>query len=278
MAQARQVLLQPVRVVASASWLYPFKGLWYFISHPFLWPLLKARLLPCILLSIFVLANLFIWTYLPQVAVMAIFHYPGGAWVNGTFLVLGEAAAIVAILFECFMVDETQVDIFDSVLVEKGFEDLVSGSRPVAPKGIFENDNPVKRLGKPYRAAVYQPFSFRQIIEFILCLPLNFIPIVGVPLFIFLTGHRSGLLQHHRYFVLRDMDRKERNAFLKQRRWKYTWFGTAALTLQLVPVLSMVFLLTTSCGSALWAAKLEEERRLLEGDTPQGQEYQDDPV
>lgn len=34
--------------------------------------------------------------------------------------------------------------------------------------------------------------------------------------------------------------------------------------LQLVPVLSMFFLLTTACGSALWVAKLEEQKKLIE--------------
>lgn len=34
--------------------------------------------------------------------------------------------------------------------------------------------------------------------------------------------------------------------------------------LQLVPVLSMFFLLTTAAGSALWAVKLEEQKRLIE--------------
>jgi hypothetical protein len=41
-------------------------------------------------------------------------------------------------------------------------------------------------------------------------------------------------------------------------------FGTVALLLQLVPVLSMVFLLTSAAGSALWAVKLEERRRIDE--------------
>jgi len=35
--------------------------------------------------------------------------------VNGVFLVLGEGATIIAILFESFLVDETLVDIFDAV-------------------------------------------------------------------------------------------------------------------------------------------------------------------
>lgn len=267
------IFVRPAKAVVSASSLYPLKGLFYFVAHPFLYPLLRARLLPAFLLSIFVLGNLFFWTYLPQVAFLAIFHY-AGAWLNGTFLVLGEGAAIVAILFEAFFVDESQLDIFDSILVEKGFEDLVSTRRPVAVEG----DNPVKRLGRPTRSSVYGPFSLRQIVEFILLLPLNFIPIVGVPLFLVLTGYRAGPLHHWRYFKLREFDRKQRNAFVKRRRWQYTWFGAVALMLQLVPVLSMLFLLTTAAGSALWAADLEKQRRQQEAQSHEGPEYTDDPV
>jgi hypothetical protein len=40
-------------------------------------------------------------------------------------------------------------------------------------------------------------------------------------------------------------------------------FGTVALILQLVPILSMFFLLTTAAGSALWVVKLEEQKRLI---------------
>jgi hypothetical protein len=52
--------------------------------------------------------------------------------------------------------------------------------------------------------------------------------------------------------------------------------------LQLVPVLSMFFLLTTACGSALWVVKLEEQKRLVaeapvvDSDAPLA--YTDDPV
>lgn len=37
------------------------QGIYYFLSHPFLYPLFQARLLPGALLSLFVLSNLFIW-------------------------------------------------------------------------------------------------------------------------------------------------------------------------------------------------------------------------
>jgi hypothetical protein len=87
--------------------------------------------------------------------------------------------------------------------------------------------------------------------------------------------------------------KKEKNAEIRSRRWKYTWFGTIALLLQLVPVLSMFFLLTTAAGSALWAVKLEEQKgrmedarvlaqeegvRGTEGDEEAPPAYTDDPI
>lgn len=57
-----------------------------------------------------------------------------------------------------------------------------------------------------------------------------------------------------------------------------------ALLLQLVPVLSMLFLITTAAGSALWAAKIEKARKRVatgpepEQAPPEYAEYADNPV
>jgi len=40
----------------------------------------------------------------------------------------------------------------------------------------------------------------------------------------------------------------------------YSRFGTTTLILQLMPVLSMFFLLTSAAGTALWVADLEREK------------------
>ena len=166
------------------------------------------------------------------------------------------------------------MDVFDSVLINEGLGDLVAQGRILKPEG----ENPVKQLGKPTMSAVYSPFSFRQIIEFIIFLPFNLIPVVGTPVFLILTGYRAGPLQQWRYFKLLKWTKKERNAFLSKRKLRYTWFGTVALLLQLVPVLSMLFLLTTAAGSALWVVKLEKQRVLVDGGSQAGPEYADDPV
>ncbi|PGH27585.1 hypothetical protein AJ80_00827 [Polytolypa hystricis UAMH7299] len=254
------------------------QGIIYFLSHPYLWPLFRARLLPIVLLSGFIYTILFLFTYLPQVAFLALFQGLTSAFINGTFLVLGEGAAIVALLFEAFFVDETLVDVFDAVLVSKGSEYLLVESRTLHPD---ETTNPVRKLGKPTRSAVYSPFSIRQIVEFVVLLPLNFVPVAGTPMFLFLTGYRAGPLHHWRYFSLRDFSKKERKAFVAKRTLRYTWFGAVALILQLIPMFSMFFLLTTAAGSALWVADIEKRRReAAERVTsrPVGEEYRDNPV
>lgn len=225
------------------------------------------------MLSIFVFTTLFVWTYLPQVAFLALFHGRDLAWINGAFLVLGEGAAVTALLFEAFFVDETLVDVFDATLINEGYRDLVATSRTLGPAAC----DPVKELGKPTTSAVYSPFSLRQIIEFIILLPLNFIPVAGTPMFLIMTGYRAGPLHHWRYFKLLGFTKKERNNYVSGRKLQYTWFGTVALVLQLIPVLSMLFLLTTATGSALWVARLEEKRRRISDDTGSGPHYDDNP-
>lgn len=189
---------------------------------------------------------------------------------------LGEGAAITALLFEAFLVDETQVDVFDAVFVQEGLSDLVGQARVLDSTA----PNAVKSLGKPTISAVYAPFSLRQILEFVILLPLNFIPWVGPILFLVLTGYRAGPFHHWRYFKLLGFSKKERKEYIKLRQLKYTWFGTIALMLQLIPVLSMFFLLTTAAGSALWAVKMEKARRAREAAPPQhvAEPYQDDPA
>lgn len=192
-----------------------------------MWSLLKARLLPLTLLSLCVLAILFVTVYIPQVALLLLFHGRDSAWVNGTFLVLGEANLVIALLFEAFLVDKTQVDSFDAVLVATGHADLVRARRPVSD----EEGNPLQRLGPRERGATFAPFSFRQIVEFVILLPLNLIPYAGVPLFLLLTGYRAGPLLQFRYHELKGLTKKERRAFIrtKSMRWQYMWFGTVYL-------------------------------------------------
>lgn len=232
--------------------------MYYFATHRYLHPLLRSRLIPITLISACVLAILFLTAYLPVVAFLALFHYKGSAWVNGTFFILGIGAILIQMLFEGAFVDHTQVDVFDAVMVAEGYEHLVKARRPVNED--IDMTDPYKRLGPRDKGAQFAPFSIRQILEFVILLPLNFVPFAGVPLFLLFTGYRAGPLLNWRYFQLRQFTKKERKQFIraKQRKWEYMWFGTVHMILQLIPVLAMLFLLTTAAGSALWSVHIEQ--------------------
>jgi len=129
------------------------------------------------------------------------------------------------------------------VLVERGREDMVRSLRLVLPAqtdvaqpnapSTSSTPNPLHppkpltplaRLGPRDRRAVFSPFNMQQILELILFLPLNFIPFVGVPLYMLFTGYRAGPLQHWRYFKFMALGKKKRNKFIGDWRHKYTGY------------------------------------------------------
>ncbi|KAI2469143.1 hypothetical protein F4781DRAFT_395370 [Annulohypoxylon bovei var. microspora] len=242
------------RALTAAS--YPLRGIYYFLRHPAYYPLFAGRLLPLSIISFLVYAILFTFAFLPQYAFLALFH-GWGAWINAVVLVLGEGLIIIQGLFEGFFVDECRVDVFDATLLDNGLDNLIAPHRIL----FLEAPNSVKKLGKPTSSAVCQPWSLVQIVELIVFLPLNLIPYVGTPAFIIITGARLGTFAHYRWFDLRGLTKKERKNEIRSRMWDYTWFGTIAMLLELVPILSLFFLLTSTTGAALWTIKLEQRAR-----------------
>lgn len=170
-------------------------------------------------------------------------------------------------------------------MINHGLVELIAPHRVL----FVEAPNAVRMLGKPTSRAEYQPWSLIQIIELIVFLPINLVPYVGTPAFIMITGSRLGKLSHHRWYKLRGVDKKDMKRELRARRWEYLWFGTMAMILELIPILSFFFLLTSTAGAAMWAAKMEERARIRAGrhitdeervaqHDDEGPVYHDDPV
>lgn len=130
-------------------------------------------------------------------------------------------------------------------------------------------------LGKPTSLACFNPWSTIQIVELVFFLPLNLIPYVGTFAFIVITGTRLGKLSHYRWFQLRGVSKATQKDEINRLEWDYVFFGTMAMILELVPVLSFFFLLTTAAGSAMWAADMEKARRReMESDAGRVTAYQ----
>jgi hypothetical protein len=71
---------------------------------------------------------MFLFTYLPQAAVLAISNGPLAA-ISAALLVLSESSTIFTVLSKSFLIEDALVDTFDGVLVSKNTTDLVSGGR-----------------------------------------------------------------------------------------------------------------------------------------------------
>ncbi|KAL0632160.1 hypothetical protein Q9L58_008953 [Maublancomyces gigas] len=246
------------QAVESGAYLYPVKGIFYFASHRNLWGPLTSRLAPLLGLSTGVIASMFMFTYVPQSILLTFVNGPV-AWISTIALVLSESAVIITALSRSFLIDEALIDIFDAVLLQENLPMLVQNGRELNP-----SDNVLGRLGK----AVKKPFSkftIKSLVSYLVWLPLNFIPVVGTAIFIFVQGRKLGPTYHARYFQLKNYNAGQRSTFVEQNKPAYISFGTVAMLLQLVPIVSIMFAYTNTVGAALWAVDIEKGHRPAEG-------------
>ncbi|WVF69993.1 hypothetical protein IAT40_004778 [Kwoniella sp. CBS 6097] len=236
--------------ITSGAWGYPIYGMYYLFTHPSLIRPLTPILFKGILFSVAIVAGLFFFTYLPQVAVLAFVSGPL-AFVLAIPLVLSEAFVVINFLTRALLVNQAGIDLFDAVLLLKGHSSLVEHGRQVTSTG-----GTTKQLGTLLMKPLSR-FSTDNIVRYLLTLPLNLIPVVGTVFFLGYNGLKAGPGYHARYFQLKGYDKDKRQTFIKKRRGAYTAFGTTAMALNLIPGLSILFAFTTSVGAALWASDLE---------------------
>ncbi|KZF19228.1 hypothetical protein L228DRAFT_234452 [Xylona heveae TC161] len=236
----------------SGAYLYPLKGIAYFATHRSLWKPFLSKLLPTITLGIGVTATMFVFTYLPQAAVLAVVNGPLAAFTT-VLLVLNESSTIFTILSKTFLIDDALIDTFDGTLVAKGMTGVVSDGRE-----IKRGNDPISKLGKLIKKP-FSSFTPQAIIRYFMYLPLNFIPVIGTILFLVLQGKKAGPTAHARYFQLKEWSKSQRAAFIHQNQGAYTSFGLIAVLLELIPVASILFSFTNTVGAALWAANIEKE-------------------
>ncbi|KAI9819116.1 MAG: hypothetical protein M1827_007272 [Pycnora praestabilis] len=234
----------------SGAYLYPLRGIVYFLSHRDLWKPLMTKLTPTLTLGLGITTFMFVFTYLPQAAILAFSNGPL-AVVSTTLLVLSESSTIFTVLSKTFLIEDALVDTFDGVLVSKNTTELVSSGRQIKAGG-----NPMAKLGK-LATQPFAKFTPKALIRYFLYLPLNFVPVVGTILFVILQGKRAGPTAHTRYFQLKQWSNAQREEFISQHSAAYTSFGVASVLLELVPVASIFFAFTNTVGAALWAADLE---------------------
>ena len=165
---------------------------------------------------------MFVFTYLPQAALMAFTQGPLAA-ASAALLVLSESSSIFTMLSKTLLIEDALVDTFDGVLMSKGTTDLVSSGRQ-----IKAGHDPMAKLGKLIKKP-FAKFSPNAIIRYFMYLPLNFIPVVGTIMFVILQGRRAGPAAHARYFQLKEWNSAQREKHIEDNKAAYTRYVSAIL-------------------------------------------------
>ncbi|KAH8692950.1 hypothetical protein BGW36DRAFT_302318 [Talaromyces proteolyticus] len=255
----------------SGAYIYPIKGIFYFLAHRSLWKPLLSRIGPTLSLGLSVTSAMFFFTYVPQLALLAITSGPLVAPISTLLLVLSESSTITNTLSRSFLTHEAAalVDTFDGTLISAGHEALVTNGRQLKASAA----DPIARLGRLIKTP-FRGFSPTSLMQTIMYLPLNFVPVVGTLLFVVLQGRKFGLGVHERYFQLKGWKGSEREEWVQRHTPAYTSFGVLGFALEMVPVVSIFFSYTNTVGAALWAADIEAKASTTSGLREEGKKVE----
>ena len=214
--EAERLKTLSIQAVRSGSYLYPFRGMAYFLSHRSLQKPFFSVLLPTLSLALATTVALFVTLYLPQAAVLAFTQGPLAA-VSAALLVLSESSTLTTVLGKTFFISDALVDTFDATLLARGGTDkLVAEGRQVRP-----GSDPASKLGKIIKKP-FERFAPKAIIRYLMYLPLNFIPVVGSVIFVIMQGRRTGPVAHERYFQLKGWKGEQKKHHVETYKAAYT--------------------------------------------------------
>jgi hypothetical protein len=140
-----------------------------------------SRLGPYCMLSIGVVAGMFVFTYVPQLAVLVFVNGPLAVFTT-VLLILNESSTIINVVSKNWLLQDALLDTFDGTLVARNETKIVSEGRE-----LKSGPDPMQKLGKILKSP-FGKFSPKALVRYVMYLPLNFIPVVGTLLFILLQG------------------------------------------------------------------------------------------
>lgn len=173
----------------SRAYLYPIKGFVYFVTRPSIWKPLAGQLVPYLLLSVSVVAAMFFFAYLPQLAILIFVNGPLAVFTT-VILILNESATIISVLSRTWLLQDALLDTFDGTLLSKNATGLVEEGREVRSGGAG-----LERLGRVLRSP-FKKLSLKGVVRYLMYLPLNFIPIIGTFAFLLIQGVSLSGPQH----------------------------------------------------------------------------------
>ncbi|KAH9913552.1 uncharacterized protein BXZ73DRAFT_55464 [Epithele typhae] len=262
--ETKETVSHTCDAVLSLAWLWPVRGIIFCVTNPHIILSVRSALLKSLISSLFIFAVLAFFAFLPQMAFLAIFTGPL-APLFALFLVGAESLALITLFSRALFLEPALTHVFDTTLAARGQRELVRAGTARVTKRASAQTRIGAALVRPLQA-----FSPGGLVRYVLTLPLNAVPVVGTAFFLLYNGHKAGPGWHARYFALKGLSEGQRAAFVERRRAEYTAFGMMTLVFNFVPLVGLLFSFTNAMGAALWAAELEAQENILEGDVAAG--------
>lgn len=162
---------------------------------------------------------MFFFTYVPQAAIMSITSGPLLAPFSAALLVLSESSTITTFLARSFLLADAITATFDATLVEMGQEKLLEQS---GKRG--GGDEVMSRFGGKEEVEERQTNMWNMLVRSVVLLPLNFVPVVGTIIYVYVQGKKVGEGVHERWFGLKGWKKAERSRWVGRWRGKYTGY------------------------------------------------------
>ncbi|CAF1215232.1 unnamed protein product [Adineta ricciae] len=226
-----------------SSYTYPFRGIFYLLSHPSLWRQISCGLLISILVSIVTSVLFFVFIFPLQAHAFEEYMSDWLSWIISFFITIYEIGILLLVISSLFLAYYMDV-IFDAVWREETM-------------GLTEGIT--QRISSTTYSCIKSFFIlilFRVILV-IITSPLNLIPILGTILFIYVNGYYYAWSLHCRYFDLLGLTFLQGKHFVEENRNDYSQFGIVGIFLELIPFVNLITPITNVIGSALWACDIE---------------------
>lgn len=261
-AKAEQALDIGKDAVYSHGWTYPLQGIYYTLTHNSIWQPIKAQLIPRTVLAAAVLVFLFTFAYVPQALALSFISGPFG-FITAVPIILSEANLLVNFL-SVFLDDKMDL-IFDTVLLEKGHDDLVSTGREISRGGGSGGASGAARAMKSKFSSKLNKFSPEALVRYLITIPLNLIPAIGTIMFVLVNGRKAGPSFFARYFQLKQYTAQVKAREIEAKTGSLTAFGAMTVVLGMVPLANQLFSYTNVIGAALMAADMEKQSQNKKG-------------
>ncbi|KAF0684874.1 Aste57867_23118 [Aphanomyces stellatus] len=224
---------------------YAIQGILYFLVHPSLWLVSLCPMIMTIVVAVCSVVGLFAGLYPIEILYKHVGLPSGWSWFLAVMTVL-VLIFLVTIIYSLTCTPCFLDKIFEKVLEMRGHGLVVEDAETRA------------NCGRQCRACC-KVSIWLHLVVLIVTLPLNFIPVVGTVVYVWLNGSLKGWEAHMYYFEMKGYDYDQQKTIFESRRLQYTSFGMQTMYLELIPLLGFIFLFTNTVGAALFAADLEEE-------------------